>query len=76
MPVTLAGYERVMVNGIPVWKNSANEYYAYEQDVATNPICIGSEANGFTVNWEEFYVTRLNEYRESLAARIRLSQKK
>ena len=76
MPITLAGYERAMVNGIPVWKNTANEYYAYEQDVGTNPILIGSETTGFTIDLQKFYVERLNDYREKLVARIRSPQKK
>lgn len=76
MPITLAGYERAMINGIPVWKSSDNKYYAYEQDVGTNPIYIGSEETGFTVLWESFYETRLQDYREKLTARIRAVSKK
>ena len=76
MPVTTNGFQRVIVKGIPVWKNSANEYFAYEQDVATNPIRLGSESEGFTVNWKEFYEARLNSYRDSLITRIRSSNKK
>jgi hypothetical protein len=76
MPITLAGYERVMINGIPVWKNTTNEYYAYEADVATNPIRIGAETTGITVDWEKYYATRLDEYRNSLTTRLRSANKK
>uniref|UniRef100_A0A6C0K0T6 Uncharacterized protein n=1 Tax=viral metagenome TaxID=1070528 RepID=A0A6C0K0T6_9ZZZZ len=76
MPTVLAGYERVMINGIPVWKNKSNEYYAYEPDVATNPICIGSQSTGIMVDWEKYYLVRLNEYRENLASRVRAGNKK
>ena len=76
MPITLAGYERVMMNGIPIWKNLTNEYYAYEPDVGTNPIRIGSESTGIVFDWEKYYVTRLNEYRNSLTSRLRSSNKK
>ena len=76
MPVTLAGYERVMINGIPVWKNQTNEYYAYEADVATKPIRIGSESTGITFDWEKYYATRLDEYRNSLTTRQRSANKK
>ena len=76
MPVTTNGFQRAIVNGIPVWKNSANEYFAYEQDVATNPIRLGSESEGFTVNWKDYYEERLNSYRESLTTRIRSANKK
>lgn len=76
MPITIAGYERVMINGIPVWKNSENEYFAYEPDVVTRPIRIGSQEYGFDVDLEKYYETRLAEYRQSLTARIRSLQKK
>jgi hypothetical protein len=76
MPTTLAGYQRVIVNGIPVWKNSVNEYYAYEPDVETNPICIGSETSGFTIDLEKYYAKRLAEYREKLFSRTRVGAQK
>ena len=78
MPISINGFQRVIVQGIPVWKNSANEYYAYESDVTTNPIRLGSETEGFTVNWTEFYSARLDAYRNELASRKRAvsSQKK
>ena len=75
MPVSTNGFQRAMVNGIPVWKNSLAEYFAYELDVATNPIRIGSETEGFTVNWKEFYESRLTSYRESLITRVRAGKK-
>lgn len=76
MPVSLAGYERDIVNGIPVWKNTTNEYYAYEPDVETNPIYIGSKSTGFIVDWNKYYAVRLAEYREKLVSRVRVSAQK
>jgi hypothetical protein len=74
--MTTNGFQRAIIKGIPVWKNSANEYFAYEQDVSTNPIRLGSESEGFTVSWNEFYEARLNSYRDSLVTRIRSANKK
>ena len=76
MPVNLGAYQRVIVDGVPVWKNAANEYYAYEHDVETNPICVGSESMGFTVDWKKYYQVRLAEYREKLVSRVRVSAQK
>jgi hypothetical protein len=76
MPVNLAGYQRDIVNGIPVWKNATNEYYAYEPDVETNPIYIGSKSTGFIVDWNKYYAVRLAEYREKLVSRVRVSAQK
>lgn len=72
MPITIPGFKCVIVAGIPVWKNSADDYFAYETDVATNPIRLGSESEGLTVNWKEYYEERLAKYRESLEARVRV----
>ena len=76
MPVTVNGFQRVIVNGIPVWKNSLSEYFAYELDVVTNPIQLGSETDGFNMTWKDLYKSRLESYQASLATRVRAGQKK
>ena len=66
------GLQRVLVQGVPVWKNSTGELFAWEPAAATASLLkLGTEAEGFIDGWKDLYEPRLQEYRASLAARPR-----
>ena len=69
---TMNGLQRVLYQGIPVWKNAENELFAY--DTESPPLKLGTSGLILT-DWKCLYQARLDAYRQSLVPRPR-SQKK
>ena len=68
------GLQRVLIQGVPVWKNAAGELFAWEPVAAASsaaPLKLGTEAEGFVEGWKDLYQPRLQAYRASLVARPR-----
>ncbi len=72
-PTAPSGMQRVIYQGMPVWRNSDKELFAYDTLTTENPIKIGTESAGFTETWKDLLDTRLKAYRESLQPRSRLT---
>jgi hypothetical protein len=72
MPTNLHGYQRVIIRGIPAWKKGNGLYY-YEQDVATNPLQIGTVSEGFATNVDELCSERIAAFRRTIEVRNRAS---
>ena len=66
------GMQRVMVQGVPMWRNSAKELFAYDHITTTNPIRLGTESGGLVAGWQDIFEPRLKQYRESLDVRARV----
>lgn len=67
-------YQRIMLSGIPVWKDAEGRLYYYE--TSTPPtlntrIQIGTEATGFSSDWKVILNNHLMKYREETVARAR-----
>lgn len=71
-PANPPGLQRTTLQGIPVWKNSAGELFAWEPGTPSIPLLkLGTEAEGFREGWKEQFEPRLQAYRASLAPRPR-----
>lgn len=63
-------YQRVMVNGMPFWKE-AGILYAYEPNPTPETVIrLGTEA-ALDADWAKAYEARLAEYRDQAKARAR-----
>lgn len=63
-------HQRVMVNGMPFWKESG-VLYAYEPNPTPETVIrLGTEA-GLDPNWDKAYQSKLEEYRSTLKPRAR-----
>ena len=72
MPTNLHGYQRVIVRGVPAWKKDGDLYY-YDQDIATNPLKIGTVSEGFATNVGELCATRVADFRTTIEVRNRVA---
>lgn len=73
-----APYQRIMVQGIPVWKDAAGRLYYYETSTPpteTTKILIGTEASGFNPDWKHLLDPSLRAYREASKTRSRAEKK-
>jgi len=71
-------YQRTLLNGVPVWKDSDGLYYYYETQAPpteTTRIPIGSEATGLNPDWKLLLEPHLNRYRQTIQARSRALKK-
>lgn len=69
--------QKVVVNGIPFWKDKSNTIYSYELD-KKNLITLGTIANDsykLKEGWEEVYREVLDNYRTNLKDRERKENK-
>jgi hypothetical protein len=70
-------YTRIILNGIPYWKESAGtegKLYYYEsatQPADGNRICLGTEATGLYPDWQSRLEQVLSSYREAQEPRGR-----
>ena len=74
MPPTPAPYTRIILNGIPYWKDAAGDLYYYEGSAFPTPegrICLGSETNGLRPDWQDLLSSKLDSYRAAAASRPR-----
>ena len=69
--------QKVIVEGIPFWKDKSNTLYSFEPD-KKNIINIGSFVNDtfkLKDNWESLYESSLCDYRKNLKNRERKENK-
>lgn len=73
MPVA-SGVQRVLVKGVPVWRDAARNLYYYDgsgEVGAATRIQIGTEASGFFEDWATRLETELADFRARQTARTR-----
>jgi hypothetical protein len=63
-------YQRVLVNGVPFWKESGI-LYAYEPNPTPETVLRMGTELGLDADWQEVYEARLAEYRDTIKARAR-----
>ncbi len=74
MPPTPAPYTRIIVDGIPYWKDTEGALYYYEGSTpptADTRIQLGTQATGLRSDWEHHLSSTLAAYRASAAPRAR-----
>lgn len=71
MPTTWNGMTRLLVDGVPVWKNGEGDLFFYDQDLARPPLKVGTVAGGFSEGWADALAERLAAYRVAAAPRAR-----
>ena len=81
MPLSTLGYTRVILNGIPYWKDTDGTLYYYESSVpptAETRIALGSETTGLFPDWQErgLLSSALQRYREEEKPRVRIVNEK
>jgi len=65
-------YQRVIMHGIPVWKDAEGRLFYYESITPPTPetrIQIGTEASGFNPDWKDLLTHTLSSYRASSKSR-------
>lgn len=73
-----APYQRILVNGVPSWKNSNGNLYYYETSTPPTEqsrILIGSEATGLNPDWVNRLEPMLRAYRSGQKSRARAPPK-
>jgi hypothetical protein len=67
--------QRVLYKGVPVWRDSEKNLYAYEAGVTpgSTSLKIGTESDGLSEDWKVAYEPRLQAFRQSLEVRNRKS---
>ncbi len=78
MPPQPAPFQRVLVDGVPYWKESATGnllYYAGSVGNAipepAHRICLGTESTGLYADWQTRLADTLAAYRAAAAPRAR-----
>ena len=74
MPSATAPYQRIILNGVPYWKDSTGALYYYESSAfpsAESRICLGSVASGLAADWQTKLAAALASYRAAQKARPR-----
>ena len=80
MPSQPAAYQRILIEGVPYWKESAtgNLFY-YESSVPPttepNRICLGTESTGLFADWQTRLEDTLKAYRTTATSRARAASK-
>jgi len=67
-------YQRLIVNGIPVWKDSEGRLYYYQTSTPPTPenrIQIGTETSGLNPDLKSLLDPYLHSYREHSVSRAR-----
>ena len=62
---------RLLVDGVPVWKNGEGDLFFYDQDRSQPPLKIGTLAAGFVAGWADTLAERLAAYRMAAMPRAR-----
>ena len=74
MPPVVAPYTRIIVDGIPYWKDTTGNLYYYEGSTFPSlegRICLGSQTDGLRSDWQELLSNSLTTYRGSAVSRPR-----
>jgi len=61
------GMQRVIIQGIPVWRNADKALYAYD----TMPLLQIGKNDTFNAGWKDDFSDRLATFRDGLAPRAR-----
>jgi hypothetical protein len=74
----LSPYQRILISGVPCWKDATGNLYYYE--TATPPteqsrILIGSEATGLNPDWVNRLEPMMRSYRATQKSRARAPPK-
>jgi hypothetical protein len=72
MPATWNGMQRILMQGVPVWKAADGSLFAYDSDL-TQPLLPIGNGTEFSATWRDTYADRLAAYRDSSKARVRLT---
>jgi hypothetical protein len=70
--------QRILFNGVPVWKSPEGNLYYYEsstQPPMNQRILIGTEADGVLPNVKETLEPQVKAYREAQEVRTRATKK-
>jgi hypothetical protein len=70
--------QRVIFNGVPVWKSPEGNLYYYEsstQPPMNQRILIGTEATGISPNVKDTLEPHVKTYREGQEVRLRATKK-
>jgi hypothetical protein len=70
--------QRIIFNGVPVWKSPEGNLYYYEsstQPPMNQRILIGTEAGGIYPNVKEMLESQVKTYREGQEVRLRATKK-
>jgi hypothetical protein len=77
MPAAAAAYQRILVDGVPFWKENATGALYYYESAAPpvegqpNRICLGAESSGLFADWQTKLASALETYRTAAAPRAR-----
>lgn len=74
MPPAPAPYTRILIDGIPYWKDTEGALYYYEGSTPPTPdtrIQLGTQATGLRSDWEHTLSSTLAAYRAAAAPRAR-----
>jgi len=74
MPSQPAPYQRVLLEGVPYWKDVTGNIYYYESSAfpsAESRICLGTESSGLFADWQTRLETTLSGYRTAAVSRPR-----
>lgn len=78
MPPATAPFQRILVDGVPYWKDTAGILYYYESSTLPtqeSKIRLGTLTEGLDAGWEERLAGPLATYRASCTSRNRLPPK-
>ena len=70
-------YQRILLNGVPVWKDATGSLFYYEsstQPTADTRIQIGTEATGLSPDWKTRLEQKLQAYRQTSQTRARAAK--
>ena len=70
----MPAYQRILLKGVPVWKDAEGRLYYYENSTPPthdNKVLIGTEAAGLNSDWQIVLQSYLHTYREGAASRAR-----
>jgi hypothetical protein len=74
----MSALQRILYNGVPVWKSPEGNLYYYESAVqppTAQRILLGTEATGLRSEWRELLEPILKAYREGQEIRTRAVKK-
>jgi hypothetical protein len=69
-----APYQRVIIDGIPYWKDAEGALYYYENSTHPAPdsrIQLGTQATGLRPDWQPLLSSKLADYRAAAKSRPR-----
>ena len=74
----MSSLQRILYNGVPVWRSSEGNLYYYEtavQPPVEQRVLLGTEVNGLYPEWKEMLEPHVKMYREGQEVRVRATKK-